>query len=301
MKQIALLAASLSVCAGAAVADPLHVVVTFPVLGDFVQRVGGDGVTVTSLVGAGADAHVYEPTPADAGVLARADLIVVNGLGFEGFIDRLIAASGSAAPVVVASEGVTLQEAGGHDDHDHHDHGDDAPDPHAFQSIDNALIYIDNITQALCGLDAENCATYQARQGEAHAEFAALNVELQAALTEAGAQDHVLLVPHNAFAYFGAAYGLTFEAPQGLSTESEPSAADLAALLRALRDEGAAAAFPVSGASDRLVARLAAELSIPLGAPLYAENFSAADGPAADFIAMQRHNVGAIIAALQGE
>ncbi|ARO14096.1 ABC transporter, periplasmic binding protein [Ketogulonicigenium robustum] len=272
---------------------------------------------MTSLVGAGGDAHMYEPTPADAALLVGADLIVVNGLGFEGFIDRLITASDATAPVVVASTGVAVLQGTPHvhgDDHgdqdahhDHdHNHADDeesgeAPDPHAFQAIPNALIYIDNIAEALCGLDAENCAAYQARQAQTHADWSALDAELRADLQAVAADGRTLIVPHNAFAYLGAAYGLTFEGLQGVSTESEPSAASLAAVLRDLRDDGAAAAFPVNGADSRLITQIASELSIPLGAPLFAENFSDASGPAADYEAMQRHNIGAIVGALAND
>ncbi|MBD3788394.1 MAG: zinc ABC transporter substrate-binding protein, partial [Sphingomonadales bacterium] len=238
--------------------DKLPVVASFSILGDMVAEVGGDRVAVSTLVGPDGDAHVYEPTPADAQTVAAASVVFVNGLGFEGWLDRLIEASEYKGPVVVATTGVVpramAEEGHDHDhaghaegeakaegeadhDHDHahegHDHG--GIDPHAWQSLANARLYVANIAAGLTAADPEGAETYKANAAAYLAEIDAVEAEIIAAVAALPEDRRSVVTSHDAFGYFGATYGLTFHAPEGISTESEASAADVATLITQIK------------------------------------------------------------------
>lgn len=282
--------------------EKLSAVATFSIIGDFARAVGGDRVEVTTLVGPNGDAHVYEPRPADAIAIARADVVLVNGLMFEGFLARLIEASGTTAPVVELSEGADIlrDPDGGHY---HYDGGNavfhEAPyDAHAWQSVANAKVYVRNIARAFCAADAEGCPAYQ-RNAEAYlGELAALDAYVRQAIEAIPEDRRVAVVAHNSFRYFARDYGMTFLAPQGVSTESEASAADVAGLIREIREHRAAAVFAENIADARLVEQIAAEARLSLGGTLYSDALSGPDGPAPTYVDLIRHNVATIGAAL---
>ena len=285
--------------------EPLNVVATFSIIGDFANRVGGDRIALRTLVGPNADSHVYEPSPGDAIALARADLVLVNGLMFEGFLERLIEASGTQAPVVVLTEGATVLEdpEGGHY---HYVYGEAifhaAPfDSHAWQSVANARVYVENIAEAFCAADTQNCPTYEANAAAYMDELNALDGEIRQAIDAILEDRRVVVVAHNAFRYFGAEYGVTFLAPQGVSTESEASAADVAGLIRDIRAQRAAAVFAENITDTRLVAQIASEAGLELAGTLYSDALSEPDGPAPSYVAMMRHNVSTITAALSSD
>ena len=285
-------------------AEKLSVVATFSIIGDFAAKVGGDRIELKTLVGPDSDAHVYEPRPADAIALARADVVLVNGLMFEGFLSRLIEASGTSAPVVELTEGAQIlrDPEGGH----YHYQGGravfhEAPyDAHAWQSVANAKVYVRNIARAFCAADAEGCAVYDANAGAYLDELAALDEEIRQAMAAIPADRRVAVVAHNAFRYFERDYGVTFLAPQGVSTESEASAADVASLIREIREKRATAVFAENIADARLVEQIAREAALSLGGTLYSDALSQPDGPAATYAAMMRHNSSTIGAALAG-
>lgn len=292
--------------------DRLPVVASFSILGDMVAEVGGDRVAVTTLVGPDGDAHVYQPTPADAQMIAGASLVVVNGLGFEGWLDRLIEASEYKGPVVVATEGVTALEMaeGGDDDHaegeahdhdhdhDHegHDHG--GTDPHAWQSLANARLYVANIEAGLTAADPEGAATYAANAATYLAEIDAVEAEVVAAIAALPEARRSVVTSHDAFGYFAAAYGLTFHAPEGVSTESEASAADVAALITQMKAESITAVFVENISDSRLLEQITAETGAQVGGTLFSDALSGPDGPAATYLGMMRHNVATLAAAL---
>ena len=287
----------------AAAAEPLKVVASFSILADMTRTIGGDRVAVTSLVGPGGDPHVFQPSPQDARAVAEADLVIINGLGFEGWMDRLIEASGYDGPVVVASkEVVPLAADGSHaDEADAHDaHGHDVYDPHAWQDAGNAALYAAAICGALEDADPAGKATYTASATAYEATLTQIDGEIRARFAALPTDRRTVLTTHDAFGYFAHAYGLTFLAPQGLSTESEPSARDVAALIRQIRDEGVEAVFIEALSDDRLVRQIAQETGAIVGGELYADTLSAADGPASTYIAMMRHNAAAIATALAG-
>ncbi|MFM7335823.1 MAG: metal ABC transporter substrate-binding protein [Tabrizicola sp.] len=293
-------AAALAFAAPAFAQERLNVIATFSILGDIVANVGGDRVKVTTLVGPDGDAHVFQPAPADAQAVASAKVVFVNGLGFEGWMDRLIASAEYNGPVVVASEGVTPRtfdddaHDAGQEGHDH-EHG---TDPHAWQSVANAEIYTRNIAAGLAAADPAGAATYEANSAAYLAELATLDAEVKAAIAALPEDRRTIVTSHDAFGYFGAAYGMIFKAPQGISTESEASAADVAALITQIREDKIPAVFMEDISDPRLLDQIAAETGAKIGGTLYSDALSPADGPAATYLTMMRHNIGEFTAAL---
>ncbi|MCO5081586.1 MAG: zinc ABC transporter substrate-binding protein AztC [Rhizobiaceae bacterium] len=305
----------------ATAAEPLKVVASFSIIGDLAKNVGGDRVEITTLVGPNGDAHVYEPRPADAAALSSAAIVLVNGAQFEGFLPRLVEASGSKAPVVEVSKGIELlkseeehhhgEEAheGGHDDahdekeagagHDHgHHHG--AFDPHAWQSVANAQIYVTNIATAFCAADAAGCDAYKANADAYNQKLASLDAEIRADVAAIPADKRTIITSHDAFGYFEHAYGLKFIAPEGVSTDAEASAADVAALIRQVREDKAAAIFVENITNANLINQIASETGLKVGGELFSDALSDENGPAATYVDMMRHNIETIRGAILG-
>jgi len=270
---------------------PLNVVATFSILADFVSNVGGDRVTVTALAGPDSDTHVYTPTPADAKRIADARLVVVNGLGLEGWLPRLIKASGGKAVSVVASKGVTVLKAD-----DGHGHGE--ADPHAWQSVANARIYVANIRDALAAADPAGAETYRANAARYLDRLDALEREVREAVAAIPADRRRVISTHSAFGYFAAAYGIAFIAPRGVSTDSEPSARDVAAIIAQIRREKIPAVFLENVSDPRLMRRIAAETGAVIGGTLYSDSLTGEKGPAPTYIDMVRHNIKTLTRAL---
>ena len=293
---------------GGATADArLQVVTSFSILGDMVARVGGERVNVVNLIGPGGDAHVYQPTPADAKTLGQAGLVVVNGLGFEGWIDRLIKSSAYRGKVVRASQGVKTLElpSGKHDKHEKHDHhgkhSHGPADPHAWQDMANAARYVDNIARGLTEADPAGKAIYAENAARYKEALAVLDKDLKARFQRIPAERRKVVAAHDAFAYFTRAYGVRFIAPAGVSKQSEPSAADLGRVIQQIRREKIPAIFVESVADVRLAERISQESGARVGGTLYSDALSAADGPAATYLMMMRHNGETLLKALAEE
>lgn len=374
--------------------EPMPVVATFSVLGDMVERIGAEHVKVTTLVGLDGDAHVYQPTPQAARFVAEADVLFLNGLEFEGWLERLAEAAPFSGSLVVTTKGVeaiAFDEHDDHDDHDdehddehdehnehnehnehkdehaedkdhdqhsddhaededhsdhadehdedheekhgdehddhgdehdehdehdeehaedehhddHDDHGDEhaghdhgAFDPHAWHSLENAVIFVDNITAGLAQADPDNAGTYYANRASYVAEIETLAAEVQAMMAAIPENKRTVVTSHDAFGYFAKAYDLTFEAPQGLSTESEPSAGDVAELIEQIRDDNISAVFIESITDNRLMQQIANETGATIGGTLYSDALSGADGPASTYLDMIRHNATTLASAL---
>jgi zinc/manganese transport system substrate-binding protein len=296
----ALCAAIASALPGAARAqEKLPVVATFSILGDFVKNVGGDRISVTLLVGPEGDAHVYQPSPADAKKLAGAKVIFVNGFKFEGWIDRLIKASGSKASLVVATNGIKPREMA---EEDHEAKKGKTPehgvDPHAWQSIANARIYVANIRDALVAADPAGRETYQKNAADYSAKLAAVETEVKEGIAKIPAERRKIITSHDAFGYFGATYGFEFIAPQGVSTETEVSARDVAKIIRQIKAQKIPAVFLENVSDPRLMQRIADETGAKIGGKVYSDALSAEGGPAATYIDMMRHNIRQFSAAL---
>ena len=264
--------------------DKVPVVASFSILGDIVQEIGGERVTVSTLVGANADAHVFQPAPQDAKRVAEAKLVVTNGLGFEGWIDRLIKASGRKPMVVVASKGISAIKS-------KDDHGHDGLDPHAWQDVGNAKRYATTIAAALAKIDPEGAADYAQREAAYQTKLDALDAEIKASIAAIPVERRKLITSHDAFGYFAKAYGMTMIAPQGVSTETEASAKDVAKIIRQIKAEKIPSMFLENVTDPRLIEQISRETDIEIGGKLYSDALSAPDGLAGSYIAMMENNI----------
>lgn len=280
----------------------LQVFATFTILADMARQVGGERVEVTSLVGPNADLHTYRPTPADARRMAGADIVLVNGLGFESFLPRLIRSSGTKAQVVTATTGITprkAEEAGHEHGHSHgHGHAHGAFDPHAWQSPAHAATYVANIREALIARDPAGREVYQANAARYLREIEAMAADIRQRIDRLPAQARVVITTHDAFGYFAQAFGLEFRALKGVANEAEPSARDMAAIIRQIKASGVRAVFLENVSDERLMRRIAAETGARVGGALVSDALTGADGVAPTYIDMMRHNAKQIADAL---
>ncbi|QCI64243.1 metal ABC transporter solute-binding protein, Zn/Mn family [Phreatobacter stygius] len=284
-----------------AAAGPMPVVATFSILADLVRAIGAERVAVTSLVGVDSDAHAYAPSPADARTIAGAKLVFVNGLGFEGWINRLIRSSGTRAKVITASTGVVALKA--EDDHGHghghghgHSHGEN--DPHAWQNALFVKTYVRTIRDALVAADPAGAALFTGNAAAYSASLDALDAEIKAAVARIPAERRRILTTHDAFQYFQKAYGIAFVALRGVASDAEPSARDLGQIIRQIKQGRITAIFMENITDPRAMQRIASETGVRVGGKLYSDALSAADGPASTYLDMMRHNIGQISGAL---
>lgn len=287
------LALLVSALAAPAFAAEVKAVATFSILGDIVARIGGERVAVTTIVGPNADTHVYEPKPSDAVAVSQADVLFVNGLGFEGWLDRFVESTAFKGPVVVASEGVKT--------HTMDEDGAVVTDPHAWQSLKNGLLYVKNVTAGLCAVDAHGCVTYEANAAAYSAEITALDEQLITDIAAVPSAKRQVITTHDAFGYFGEEYGVKFLAPEGISTDNEASAADVAKLITQIRADGVTALFIENMSDGRLVQQIASETGVTVGGELYADALSEPDQGAATYIDMFKHNIGLLVPAMLGK
>ncbi len=297
MKKLVIAAALLALVSPAKAQDKLPVVASFSILGDLVANVGGDRVAVRSLVGPNGDAHVYSPSPADAKTLSEAKVVFTNGLGFEGWIGRLIKSSNTRAPNVVAAKGIKPRKVADAHGHSHgHSHGDG--DPHAWQSVPNVKIYVGNIRDGLIAADPAGRAAYEANAGSYLAKLDALDREVRETIAKIPAERRKIITTHDAFGYFKDAYGVEFIAPQGVSTESEASARDVARLIQQIRKQKIPAVFLENVSDPRLLKRIADETGAKIGGTLYSDALTDEKGDAPTYIDLIRHNIRTLSAAL---
>ena len=330
---LALAGVCLSAVLGTAqAAEPLKVVASFSILGDIVREVGGADISLTTLVGPDGDAHGYEPTPGDAKKLADARVLFVNGLDFETWLPKLTKASGFAGQTVTASQGVTPRKFAGHgdgedhgaghghghgnkddhkddhkhghddDDHDHkhghhHHHGD--ADPHAWQSLANGVIYARNVADGLAAADPAHAQAYRQRADAYVAKLQALDASLKKTFDAIGAERRKVVTSHDAFGYFGDAYGVTFIPAMGVSTDAEPSAREVAAIIEQVRRDKVPAVFVENISSPKLVEQIARETGAKVGGTLYSDALSKPGQPGATYLEMFEWNARQLAAALQ--
>lgn len=291
----------------------LQIVASFSILGDMARQVAGDHANIVTLVGRDADAHAFEPTPHDAKTLAAADLVIVNGLGFEGWMQRLVKASGYKGAIVVASQGIAPltvrdEEDGDEDEGDDEKDGDmqddhahrhhHSQDPHAWQDVSNAIVYVNNMRDALVRRDPPNAQDYT-KNAAAYAEsLGKLDREIKQSMAAIDAGRRKVVTTHDAFGYFARAYGVEFLAPVGVSTESEASAADMARIVDALKRHHVRALFLENTSDPRMVEQLAKEGG-HIGGKLYPDALSAPDGPARTYLDMMRYNARVLAEGMQ--
>jgi zinc/manganese transport system substrate-binding protein len=301
-----MIAAAASSIAGAQAAGvrKVRVLATFSILGDIAAKVGGDDINVRSLVGPNEDAHLFQPRPGDVRAMAAADIIFANGFSFEPWLGRTLRASKSPAKVVFATQGVKRRfvktmHSHGHNHGPEHDHAEQSPpfgatvDPHAWQSAQNGEIYARNIEEALSRVDVRNATAYAARGTAYRTALAALHAEARGRMARLPRERRKVVIAHDAFGYFADAYGLTFIAPVGLSTDGEPNAGDIARLVEEIRREKIRALFVDNTSNPRLLQQIARETGVKIGRPLYSDALSEPNGPAPTYTRMFRHNLDA--------
>lgn len=291
--------------------NKIKAVTSFSILADFVKNVGGDHVDIITLVGPDMDAHIYEPTPLDAKNIKNADVVFINGLNLEGFMIRLIKASGSNAPVIVTTEGITpLKSEEDHADehvhdhahehaHEHEGHHHGSEDPHAWQSIKNAQIYINNIAAGLCKVNANNCVEFEKNANDYNKKLQQLDVAMKAKINVIVPEKRKIITSHDAFGYFAHEYHFTILAPEGVSTESEATAADVAKLITQVKSDKASAIFVENISNPQIINQISRETGLKVGGSLYSDALSKTTGPASTYIDMMNHNVTTIVNAIQ--
>ena len=267
----------------AAADDKVKVVASFSILGDMVRQVTGDLAEVTTIVGPDADAHVYMPNAADAKSVANAEIIFVNGLGFETWSQTLIETSRSKAKLFIATDGITPLKVAGE------------VDPHAWNSLVNGMQYVANIAVSMAEIDPKNAVIYKANASAYNRRLKDLNNRALDQLERLTAGQRIVVTSHDAFGYLAAAYGLTFLAPVGIDTDGEPSARDLAKLIDYLKAVGAGALFTETITSPSLIEQIARETGIKIGGRLYSAALSARGGPATSYEKLFEYNLGVII------
>lgn len=297
-----LLASSLAlaclVSGTAAAADKIPVTASFSILGDLVRVVGGERVTVTTLVGPDQDAHTFEPKPTDAKAILNTRLLLTNGLGFEPWANKLAKSAGYKGDTVVASKGVKARrmveeaDAKGHGGHEE-------ADPHAWQNPDNVMIYVRNIAAGLSKVDPSGAAVYQGNAEAYVKELQTLDAWAQAQFAAIPAAKRKVITSHDAFGYFAAHYQIKFLAPQGVNTEVEPSAKQVAQLIKQIQREKIRAVFVENMSNPKLIDQLSKDAGATVGASLYADALSAADKPGATYLQMMRHNVTQLTAGMK--
>ncbi len=300
---------TLLICLSAAVAtpgtaaEPIPVVASFSILADFARNVGGERVVVTALIGPDTDAHGYQPRPSDARLVRDARLVLANGLGFDPWIERLVQSSGAHDKLVVATEGIdALKNAGAHHAHGHdHDHAHGPLDPHAWQDVTNAHLYVRNIAAALVRIDPEGASIYADNAARYAERLRRLDEEIRSTLSTLPISRRKLVTSHDAFGYFGKAYGIRVLPAAGVSYESEPSAAGIARLIRQLRREDVPVVFVENISDPRLIERIAREGGARIGGKLYSDALSGSDGPAATYLDMMRTNLDTLMTGLRSE
>ncbi|OLL43663.1 metal ABC transporter solute-binding protein, Zn/Mn family [Bartonella henselae] len=276
--------------------NKIRVIASFSILADLVKNVGGDHISMITFVGPNANTHTYEPTPRDAQELKKAHIIFINGLHLEGFIDRLITASGTKALVVEVSANISPLEIKNQEQSAQHRHSN--IDPHAWQTIPNVEIYIKNIATAFCKIDQQFCATYSKNANSYIQKLKEKQETFKTKIATIPKDKRIIITSHDAFGYFAQEYGFTILAPQGISTEAEATAADVAKLIKQIKANKATALFVENISNPRLIEQISKETSLQIGGTLYSDALSNKNGPVATYLDMMEHNVKTIIDAI---
>jgi zinc/manganese transport system substrate-binding protein len=272
----------------------LKVVASFSILADMAREVGGERIEVQSLVGANGDAHAFQPTPSDARAVSQASVLIVNGLGFEGWLDRLQRSSGFKGKVVVASDRVTALAQNS----DGHGHKHKAADPHAWQDLANGNIYVDNIARGLSDADAANAAFYKERAQAYKQRLSALDAKLRSEFAAMPKDKRRVITSHDAFAYFGKAYDITFIPAAGSGGDGQPSAKQIAALIAQVRKENVKALFLENMSNAKLIEQIGRDAGASIGGTLYSDALSVTGGAADSYIKMFEHNAATLKAGM---
>ena len=303
---LASMALILGVSSNVAASEKVDVVASFSILGDLISEVGGDHIKLTTLVKANGDAHVYNPTPQDAQAVKHAQLLVVNGLSFEGWMPRLLESSQFKGKKVTASDGINVLQIGEHEEEQEENadekeevgHHHEGPDPHAWNSITNVKIYVNNIQSGLSQVDPDNSQEYKQNADTYIVKLNTLENKLRKKMEMVPLTQRKVITPHDAFGYLAHDFDLEFMAPQGISTESEASASDVAAIIKQIRRDNINAVFIENIADNRMVEQIVRETNTKVGGKLYSDALSGSNEPASTYLKMIEHNVTTIADAL---
>lgn len=296
---IPVLALTLGLSHSAIASEQMPVITSFSILGDIVSQIGGDHIAITNLVKANGDAHVYQPTPIDAKEISQAKLVIMNGLGFEGWMPRLIESSNFKGIEIIASNGITPLTREEEDHHHETDHQHGNYDPHAWNSVRNVKIYVKNIEAGLINADPKNSDDYKKNADNYLQKLDKLEITIHQELDQIPQSKRTIITPHDAFGYFSRDYNVTFYAPQGTSTESEASAADVATIIRQIRKDDIQAVFIENITDNRMIEQISNETHAHIGGKLYSDALSGPDEPATSYIKLIQHNVNTITQALK--
>ena len=278
--------ATISITSNSCWAEKINVVASFSILGDMVGRVAGDRANVTVIVGPDSDAHLYAPNAGDAIAVSEADLIFINGMGFETWSAALIETSGTEATIAIATQGIEPLLVEGE------------VDPHAWNSLINGISYVTNIEAALSAISPSNASIFKVNADLYRGELKTLHNRALNEIKKLPKEKRVVVTAHDAFGYLAASYGLTFLAPQGIDTEAEPSAKELAELITFLKTINAGALFVENIANSDLLKQISREVGIKIGGKLYSDALSVKGSPATSYLAMFRHNLDLITSTL---
>jgi zinc/manganese transport system substrate-binding protein len=275
--------------------QPIPVIASFSILGDMIQTVGGDAVSVTTLVGPDSDAHGYQPTSDNLKAVSAAQIVFVNGLGFDSWMDKLANSAAYHGKIAIATTGIqprTMIEA------ENGAQPETITDPHAWQDLRNGLVYVDNITATLSQALPDQASAIQQRANAYKNQIKALDADIRTRISALPAEKRIVMTSHDAFGYFGAAYGIKFEAPYGLSTETEPSAKAIARLVDQMRQTGVKTVFMENMTNPKLIEQLGKDGGATLGGTLYADALSPAKGAAPTYLLMFKHNLSQLLPAM---
>jgi ABC-type Zn uptake system ZnuABC Zn-binding protein ZnuA len=281
------------------VGGKLRVVATTTIVGDVVRAVGGDSIELTTLMPLGTDPHSFDPSPRDVAVVADANVVFMNGVDLEAFLERMLESAGGKAEVVVLSEGIELRELSGeHEGESTQEHGD--YDPHVWFDPSNVMVWVDNIEETLSRFDAANAQTFHERAQAYRSELQELDGWIKAQVEQVPEANRSIVADHDTFGYLAARYGLRTVGTikPGYSTLSEPSAQELADLENTIRDLGVKAVFVGTTVNPKLARRVEEDTGVKL-VFLYTGSLSEPDGPAASYVEFMRYNVSQIVEALR--
>ncbi len=285
----------LSLCQlGICKVPPLKVVASFSILGDFVKNIGKDLVEVQIIVPENSDPHVYQPTPQDVALISKADLVIINGLDFEGWFQRLIENSGYKGKIIIAGEKVTPRILPGPDS--------SVKDPHAWHCVKNAILYVDVITLALQEAIPDQAPVLRRNKDAYTKKLKDLDAWVRSQIKVIPKEKRIVITTHDAFWYYGDSYDVKFLSPVGVSTDAEPSASTIAALIDQIRTQNIRAVFIENLSGRKLIDEIAKEAKCNVDGVLYADSLSSPkdkDSPAQTYIDMIRHNTGEIIKGLR--
>ncbi|MCE1176716.1 MAG: metal ABC transporter substrate-binding protein [Burkholderiales bacterium] len=276
----------------------IQVLATFSILADITREIGGERVQVDSLVAANQDAHVFAPTPQDVKKLTQAQVLVSNGLGFEGWLERLAQSGQFKGERIVATDGIQALPKPNHGEMEHdHTHDHEAQfDPHAWHDPTIVqTIYVRNIVAGLSQADPAGADYYQKRGQAYSAQITQLTANIQKEVANIPPEQRKVVTSHDAFNYFAHAFGITFLAPQGVSTESESSAKAIAQLSTQIKNEHIKALFFENISNPKMMQQLTQETGVKIGGKLYSDALSNADEPASTYLKMMEYNANTLV------